>query len=365
MNAAAVAGARTASGGQAIQRVLLVGTFRSSVALEWAYLRAFRSIGLARVDTYDVEPYGGARALHGTPRRIADRIWGGWQARERSNRLLDVLADSQRQYDLILVFKGRTLRRKTLDEARRRQSAAIWANLNPDDPFNLETRGSSSQNVIEALPFFDLHFTWSRRLVQRLAEEGARRAVYLPFGYDPEAHREPEGVTLGSSDTVCFIGSWDPEREALLSELTDFKLVVLGSAWDRLEKSSPVRRFVLGGEVGGDAFCRPIASAAVSLNMLRPQNRDSHNMRTFEIPAAGGLLLTNRTPEQQEVFPDRVASLMYQGVEELKECVRLSLSAKPLPARIRNEGRRRVEQHTYEMRSRSILAEVESLRGGR
>ena len=37
---------------------------------------------------------------------------------------------------------------------------------------------------------------------------------------------------------------------------------------------------------------------AIALNILRDQNLSSHNMKTFEIPAFNGLMLTTRSKEQ-------------------------------------------------------------------
>ena len=37
---------------------------------------------------------------------------------------------------------------------------------------------------------------------------------------------------------------------------------------------------------------------AIALNILRDPNLSSHNMKTFEIPAFNGLMLTTRSKEQ-------------------------------------------------------------------
>jgi hypothetical protein len=67
-----------------------------------------------------------------------------------------------------------------------------------------------------------------------------------------------------------------------------------------------------------DSLTLIISSSAVCLNLLRPQNQGSHNMRTFELPAMGGLMLTCRTEEQQEFFPENESCFMYADVGELK-----------------------------------------------
>ena len=45
-------------------------------------------------------------------------------------------------------------------------------------------------------------------------------------------------------------------------------------------------------------------------------------MKTFEIPAMGGLMTTKRTKEQEYFFPENEACLMYQDLNELKTKIR-------------------------------------------
>ena len=61
-------------------------------------------------------------------------------------------------------------------------------------------------------------------------------------------------------------------------------------------------------------------------------------MRTFEIPAMGGLMLTSRTAEQQEFFPENEACYMYADVAELKEKIEYILANKQEADRVRSSG---------------------------
>ena len=40
-------------------------------------------------------------------------------------------------------------------------------------------------------------------------------------------------------------------------------------------------------------------------------------MKTFEIPAMGGLMITKRSKEQDFFFPENKACIMYKNLEEL------------------------------------------------
>ena len=47
-----------------------------------------------------------------------------------------------------------------------------------------------------------------------------------------------------------------------------------------------------------------MGGAAVSVNLVRRANRDDHVMRTFEIPACGGCMLTEPTATHRKLFKE-------------------------------------------------------------
>ena len=65
--------------------------------------------------------------------------------------------------------------------------------------------------------------------------------------------------------------------------------------------------------------------SAISLNILRDQNQSSHNMKSFEIPANNGLMLTTRSREQSFFFKENVCCYMYSS-KELNEKIRFILN---------------------------------------
>ena len=59
--------------------------------------------------------------------------------------------------------------------------------------------------------------------------------------------------------------------------------------------------------------------SAISLNILRKQNYSAHNMRTFEIPANNGLMLTTRSNEQNKFLKKTKPALCFQKKKSLKK----------------------------------------------
>jgi hypothetical protein len=203
-----------------------------------------------------------------------------------------------------------------------------------------------------------LYCTWSRTLLGRLSREGCRRTALLPFGYDSDHHVAPPDFVVGQSATVSFVGAWDPQREALLTGLADYPLRIYGNGWDRAPRRSPLWPRITPKNIYREELVAVIAGSAVSLNILRSQNMGSHNMRTFEIPAMGGLMLTTRTEEQQRYFPEDEACLMYAGLDELRAKLDCVLRDAELAQRIRHKGAELVRGNSYDERAKLLLEQL-------
>ena len=116
---------------------------------------------------------------------------------------------------------------------------------------------------------------------------------------------------------MTFLLSVQPTLKGIyyLKNLSDFKIIVGGDGWNKFKLSKNVTYV---GNVNNKKVFKLINASHLSLNILRDQNENSHNMKTFEIPAMGGLMITKRTKEQKNFFPENEACLMYQDLNELK-----------------------------------------------
>lgn len=339
--------------------MLIIGS-NAPGALENIYLRALRHIGMPRVDLFDVD-----RHKHELPRghlifRATNRMtrsWSNYSVRRALHRYL-----ARRSYELAIVFKGMEFSRCALDSYRRLSPATVWVNINPDDPFNIDSRGATNAEVLKSLSFFDLYCTWSRRLATSLPHAGCRRVIYLPFGYDRDKHRPPLDRVEVVPGLVTFVGAWDEHREQQLMSLADFDLRIYGEAWSRVARDSPLARKVVAKNVYGEELARIVAKSAVSLNLLRSQNNGSHNMRTFEIPAMGGLMLTTRSLEQQEVLPENEACLMFSDNDELRQKIQWTVQNPTEALNIRKRGCELVQGNTYDARANILIDAILKMR---
>lgn len=256
--------------------------------------------------------------------------------------------------DLVFIIKGYELDRalvKSLGEC----SDAVLANWNPDNPFMFRSEAHRASNYLDALPAYDLVFIWGDFLFERLREEGASDIRFLPFAADPRIHYPADPDPKYESE-IIFLGHWSEKRQQVVEALTDFDLAVYGDKWLRKNLlNAEVRKCVKGKPVRGESYSVAMASADLVLNVVADHAGPEHNMRTFEIPAAGRAMLTNRTEGQERFFTDGEEAIMYNDPEQLPELVKHYLNDDDERERIAEHGHRAAQNHTYADRMRTVL----------
>lgn len=109
--------------------------------------------------------------------------------------------------------------------------------------------------------------------------------------------------------------------------------------------------------------------AAVNLNITSAHMHGAANQRLFEVPAAGGFLLTDAGPQVEALFEPGREVATYAGPEAVGEaCARYLADAPARAAMIRAARRRIRHEHTYGHRAAAMLqalkAMVRSAEGG-
>jgi spore maturation protein CgeB len=293
---------------------------------------------------------GGKRAL------IVARRHGAEKALSRvlTSRLIRQLRSQAP--DVVLVVKGRFLSGGDVERVRRAIGVPV-VNFYPDHPYAGPPYASDqdARALQAALPSYDRVFTWSEMLVERLRGHGAR-AVFMPFGYDPGTFsaRPPDRPYKWD---VSFVGQWYPERQEALASLAELDLVISGSGWAEAVRGTPLEGHVLTGA----RFARHAAEAfwdsRVSLNLLATPNLESHNMRTWELPATATACVMSWTPFHEQLFAGSGVPLVREPAE-LRSAVGELLSADTSREQVAQLARASVEQGTYARRAADMLAEL-------
>lgn len=218
------------------------------------------------------------------------------------------------QPDVVWVFKGMELFPKTLEQLKRK--GVVLVNYNPDHPFRFASRGSGNKNVLKSIQLYDHHFTYSIQIQRELEEQFGVSTSWLPFGY-LKAQRNNSKQLI---KRICFIGNPDDERARVIKLLIDSEvpLTIYGNHWEQFIDSS-TQLVEIHQAIYEDEFAQKAQQYAVQLNLLRKQNEGSHNMRTFEMPALGCLMLAPRSKEHLALFEERIEAVFYGNDQELVE----------------------------------------------
>lgn len=207
--------------------------------------------------------------------------------------------------------------RRALEDTKAK--LVIWY---PDHPFKAD---QSSMNILRNLKRCDIFYIWGKFLVDTIRAAGCKRVEYLPFGFDPILHPPDTALTaeeqVAYKSDICFVGTWDPEREAALLPLADFDLGIWGPFWkENVNPQSPLYSQIRGDALYGPQMVKAFKAAKVVFNHLRLHNGSAHNARAMEVTGVGGgAMLVRRTPElSRELFVEGEHLLCFETPEELR-----------------------------------------------
>ncbi|TQM43101.1 CgeB family protein [Pseudonocardia cypriaca] len=254
--------------------------------------------------------------------------------------------------DLVFAFKTVHLdQRRLLDVP-----AYLHVHYSPDDvsnPYN------TTPGYLEWERAWDLVVTTKRHNVPELLARGARAVKFVPSAYDPAWHR-PCARRAGRQYLVGFIGACRPDRRGPLVDLArryGDRMLLRGPGWRRVPQLRRTRATVAAA-VYGEQLSVAVASVTANLVLLNSANRDTHTCRTFEVPAAGGLFVGERTAEHEALFDDGTECLLFSTAEELHDRLRWCDERPDLARKVAESGYRRIVRgrHRYVDRAAEIVA---------
>ena len=236
---------------------------------------------------------------------------------------------------------------------RRLVGVPVW-NLYPDIPGD---PADAPFRVVESLKAFDGVLIWSPHLVEELRRAGLRRVELLRFACDTATYYPPPDGVAPEID-VSFVGTWHPEREAVVRALGPITYgVVAGPNWSRasaLPAGWTRRSERIAPEEARNIYWR----SKVVLNVLHPLSKPGYNMRSFEVPACGAAMLATRTDEHAELFQDGREAVLYRSPAEAAAHAATLLSDDDRRLDIERAALRRVATETYEARARELVDRI-------
>jgi spore maturation protein CgeB len=248
---------------------------------------------------------------------VAGAAWGNrflgaliWRFGDRRPYRLDrfssqvVDACTQARVNVLVATGAAPLTKSALHTLQAR--GVVTVNYSTDDPWNKAQR---ARWHLGALSAYDLVFTPRRANVEDLKLLGCSDVRHLPFAYDDAlfaSHRQTDGVPVHD---VLFVGGADSDRVQFMKRFMHSgpPVALVGGYWDRYPA---MRHHALGHKTPED-LCRLTVAAKVNLCLVRRANRDGHVMRSFEIAAIGGCMLTEDTEEHRALFGSDGEAVVY------------------------------------------------------
>lgn len=221
--------------------------------------------------------------------------------------------------DLVFFNKSLAIGVATIEAIRSR--GVLTANYFPENTFIApydrwlkETAGS-----------YDFLFSFDSAIVQYMADIPHHVVSFIPFGIDPKTYTV---ASLSEHDRkkyfapVVFIGACYPERVRFLSAIRDLGLVIYG--WRGWEHSSLSKYY--RGPLTLSESAKVYASSSICINLNTEPITHGVNLRTFEIPAAGGFQISDYRKDLDNLFVIGKEIVTCTTPEELRQRVIYYLS---------------------------------------
>jgi spore maturation protein CgeB len=255
------------------------------------------------------------------------------------------------QPDVVWIEKGIVIYPSTLRRIRNGVHSTLVAS-HSDDFLDSYTH-KVSRHFMACIPLYDIIFTPRDVNFEELYARGARRVEKFWKGFSEEVLL-PQ---LSSADheyyrcDTTFAGHYEPaRREPLLAVAgmgVDLKL--WGTGWGRSPMELRTRHM---GSLLLPEYGKALSAAKISLHFLSRWARDTQDSRSFEIPAARGFMLAERTEDHLACFDEGKEAEFFNTPEEMLDKIRFYLSHECERQRVANAGHERCLRSGYSNRAR-------------
>jgi len=260
------------------------------------------------------------------------------------------------QPDVILcVLMGYELWTETLDSVRKRIAAPI-VNWGTDDSWKY------SQFTRFIAPHVDCYATTYADVVAKAPRAGLGNVVLTQWAAN-DAALVPPAPASECRYPVSFVGTAYGNRRRWVHQLKRKGIAVecFGHGWPR-------------GPVAAGDIPRIIRESVISLNFgdsgiqfsgLRPYRSRQIKARVFEVPGAGGFLLTENSPELARYYRPGAEVVAFDSVDDLAAKIRYFLVHGEERDRIARAGHQRTRiEHTYVQRFARLFDEARRMKAG-
>lgn len=269
--------------------------------------------------------------------------------------------------DIIFVSKSNNVFFETL-EAIKKQTNAVLVLHQYDDPFFYWLTKKYVSESLEKYRLCDFIFIYDSYFIPRLKHFGIENSFFLPNATDPKFfHKisdfnEYDFKKYGSD--VSFVGVPTEDRIKFLGRISEnFHLKV----WGRNNPSCDGLQWPEGfntdfgdsKQVSINELNKIMNYSKILINYHHEQAVFGINIRTFDVPAAGGFLLCDYHEDIEKCFDIPSEIVTYEGVKDAIKKIEFYLDHEPERIQISNNAHNRVQkEHTFDHRAKTIIQTI-------
>lgn len=338
-----------------MKRIIVVGSGHLA-ALERIYMKHLILLG-NEVMLYPIQDYFLEYYNKNFYHKIKFRIGLSSIYSKLQNDLIKFVDNNKPSH--ILVFKGMELLPTTLLKWAAQSIKLI--NYNPDNPFIFSGKGSGNRNLTNSISLFDLYVSYDKDIVQQLKLKNVN-SILIPFGFDIEDFDFDQIIDEPEILRVCFVGNPDSERVNFIKKLDSYNIPIdlYGNGWGKYIQSNTIKIFP---SVYGIDFWKTLRKYAVQLNLMRIHNLDSHNMRSFDIPGVGGIMLAPKTKDHALYFKDNVEVCLFENIDDCVRKINFLLNCDATKRELIRTNSRKIslKNYTYQNRVSQLNSALDNL----
>lgn len=267
------------------------------------------------------------------------------------NRCVLSVIEHGELFDVIWIDKGVYIRPRILSRLKAKSSKLI--HYTPDTAF----RYNRSKLFFDGIHLYDYCITTKSFEIETYSSRGAKEILFCTQGYDPGIHHPYHDFS--EKKGVCFVGLYESWRAACIQVLLERGIYIklAGHGWASfVKKNSHFKHFDYYGEgLFGEAYAKLISGSLVGLGFLSKKFPELHTTRTFEIPACGTILVTERNEEISKFYNDDEV-IFFKDIEPLPEKIITILGNEEKLRELSRKGYEAVRRNHYEYKS--ILSDL-------
>lgn len=255
---------------------------------------------------------------------------------------------SKNDYDIVWIDKGWLVSKKTMQLIKDKNPLTKIASYSPD---NMALRHNQSQQYLETIPLYDVHFTTKSYNIDQLKRLGAKKVIFVNKTYQEDFHYPRNLSDIDKQKytfDIGFIGVWEKERCDSIKYLVDngLNVSVYGDKeWNGLKNYAS--NLKVYPSLKNDEYPKALSAFKISLCFLRKINYDQQTSRTMEIPACGSFMLAERTNEHMGLFVEGKEAEFFSDDQELLEKCKYYLLNENERIKIAENGLKRCRESGY------------------